>query len=74
MQRPYRVMVWGPGRLGSICIWETWQSPAFEFVGVRAYSAAKHGIDVGDLLGLPPFGPTLHWMNDLRDGVVRSAS
>jgi 2,4-diaminopentanoate dehydrogenase len=56
MRRPYRIIVWGPGHLGSICIWETLQSPAFELVGVRTYSAAKDGVDVGDLLGIGAIG------------------
>jgi len=56
VRRPYRIIVWGPGHLGSICIWETLQSPAFELVGVRAYSAAKDGVDVGDLIGIGAIG------------------
>ena len=55
---PYRVMVWGPGGMGAVAIWEMSQTKAFELVGVRAYSAAKHGQDVGELLGLPAMGVT----------------
>lgn len=56
MRKPYRVMVWGPGGLGSVAMWELLQSPAFELVGVRCYGDSKHGVDVGDLLGIAPVG------------------
>jgi hypothetical protein len=56
MRAPYKVIVWGPGGMGLIAIWEILQSKAFELVGVRAYSAAKHGVDVGALLGIAPVG------------------
>lgn len=56
MRKPYRLMVWGPGRMGKMCIWEITQSPAFELVGVRAYSDSKHGVDAGELIGIEPLG------------------
>ena len=56
MRKPYKVIVWGPGGMGLVAIWEILQSRAFELVGVRAYSEAKHGTDVGDLLGIAPVG------------------
>jgi 4-hydroxy-tetrahydrodipicolinate reductase len=56
MREPYKVMVWGPGGLGTVAIWEILQSPAFSLVGVRAYSEDKHGKDVGDLFGIRPTG------------------
>ena len=56
MREPYRVMVWGPGGMGAICIWEVLQSPAFKLVGVRAYGESKHGVDIGTLLGIDPIG------------------
>ena len=56
MRKPYRVMVWGPGGLGSVCIWEVLQSKAFKLVGVRCYGESKNGVDVGTLLGMPPVG------------------
>lgn len=59
MSAPYRIMVWGPGRMGSLCIWEISHSPAFELVGVRAYSESKCGVDAGDLVGIAPMGITL---------------
>jgi 4-hydroxy-tetrahydrodipicolinate reductase len=54
MQNAYQVMVWGPGKMGSVAIWEVLQSPAFELTGVRVYSEHKNGKDVGELLGIEP--------------------
>jgi 2,4-diaminopentanoate dehydrogenase len=56
MSRPYRVVVWDPGGLGSVAIWELHRLPEFELAGVRAYTSAKHGTDAGDLLGIGPVG------------------
>ena len=56
MTQRLKVMVWGPGKLGSIAIWEILQNPGFELVGVGAYSDRKHGADVGALLGLSDIG------------------
>lgn len=54
--QPFRVMVWGPGRLGAICVREIALNPALELVGVRAYSASKHGVDIGELLDIGALG------------------
>lgn len=59
MRAPYKLMVWGPGRMGRMCIWEITQSKAFELVGVRAYSQAKNGVDAGTLIGIEPLGVAL---------------
>lgn len=56
MREPYKVIVWGPGRMGGISIWEVVNSPAFELVGVRVYSERKNGVDAGDLAGIEPTG------------------
>lgn len=56
MRKPYRVIVWGPGGLGAVGLWEILQSPAFELAGVRVYSEAKNGIDAGILIGVDPVG------------------
>jgi 2,4-diaminopentanoate dehydrogenase len=53
---PYRVMVYGPGGLGTVALYETNRLPEFKLVGVRAYSEKKNGVDAGELLGLAPFG------------------
>jgi 2,4-diaminopentanoate dehydrogenase len=56
MRDPYRVIVWGPGRLGAICIREITLSAALVLVGVRAYSEAKNGVDAGELLDIGAIG------------------
>jgi 4-hydroxy-tetrahydrodipicolinate reductase len=53
---PVRVIVWGPGGLGAVALWETTRLPEFELVGCRAYSEAKVGKDVGELIGVDPTG------------------
>jgi 4-hydroxy-tetrahydrodipicolinate reductase len=56
MAKPLRVIVWGPGGLGSICIRESQLLDEFELVGVYAYSEAKNGVDAGTLIGVGPVG------------------
>jgi len=56
MRDPYKVIVWGPGRMGGISIWEVVNSPAFELVGVRTYSESKNGVDAGELVGIESTG------------------
>ena len=56
---PYKVIVWGPGNMGQIAIYEIIQSPAFELVGVYCYSATKKGKDAGELIGLEKTGVTI---------------
>jgi 4-hydroxy-tetrahydrodipicolinate reductase len=57
-EKPFRVIVWGPGRLGAICIREISLNPALELAGVRAYSESKNGVDAGELIGIGPLGIT----------------
>lgn len=59
MRQPYKLMVWGPGRMGKLCIWEATHTSAFELVGVRTYSESKHGVDAGELIGIGPIGVKL---------------
>ena len=47
-----RVLVWGPGGLGNICIREVVRLPEFELSGVLAYAANKNAADAGTLAGL----------------------
>jgi 4-hydroxy-tetrahydrodipicolinate reductase len=56
---PYRVVVFGPGKMGSVAIWELSRRPEFELVGVRGYSAEKAGRDPGELIGVDPVGVTI---------------
>lgn len=57
-EKPYRVVVWGPGGLGKVCIREIAERPEFELVGVLAYSEDKIGVDAGELAGIGPLGVT----------------
>lgn len=56
MSKPMRVVVWGPGGLGMVCIREISMLKEFELAGVRAYSDSKHGMDAGTLIGIDPIG------------------
>jgi hypothetical protein len=53
---PYRIILWGPGALGQACIREILERPEFKLVGALAYSEAKNGKDVGELIGRGPLG------------------
>ena len=55
-KKPYKVIVWGPGYMGSAVIKELLTRPEFELVGVLAYSDSKNGIDAGEMLGIDPIG------------------
>ena len=56
MRAPYRVAVWGPGDVGSICLREAIRLPELEIVGALVYSDAKAGEDIGTLAGAGPIG------------------
>jgi 2,4-diaminopentanoate dehydrogenase len=56
MSKPMRVLVWGPGGLGSVAIREMSMLSEFQLVGVRCYSESKHGVDAGTLIGMKPLG------------------
>lgn len=68
---PYRVIVWGPGTVGSACLRELLASPGFEVVGVLGYSSEKEGKDIGELLGMPPAGVCV---TTDQDSIVRQAA
>lgn len=53
---PYRVIIWGPGGVGQACIKQLIGRSDCEVVGVLGYSPAKDGVDIGELVGLPPHG------------------
>jgi len=54
--QPLKIVVWGPGGIGSILIRELAVKPEFELVGVYAYSPDKNGVDAGELAGIEPLG------------------
>jgi 2,4-diaminopentanoate dehydrogenase len=56
MRGPYRVAIWGPGDVGSICVREAVRLPELEVVGAYVYSAHKDGVDIGTLAGIDPIG------------------
>ena len=55
-KQPVKVIVWGPGTVGSACLRQLLRSPGYELVGVLAYDPNKHGRDVGALVGGSPIG------------------
>jgi len=56
MREPYRVAIWGPGDVGSICVREAARLPEFGVAGAFVYSESKDGVDVGVLAGIQPLG------------------
>jgi hypothetical protein len=55
-QKPYRIIVWGPGYTGRQVLREVLKRPEFEVVGCLAYSPEKDGVDIGTLAELEPVG------------------
>lgn len=55
-QPPYKVVVWGPGGIGKVCMRYVIDRPEFELVGVLCYSESKVGQDAGTMLGRDPIG------------------
>jgi 2,4-diaminopentanoate dehydrogenase len=51
-----RIIVWGPGGLGGVAVWEVARLEALDLVGVRAFSPDKVGKDAGELVGIAPLG------------------
>jgi len=62
------VVLFGPGGLGTVAIWELSRLDEFELVGVRAYSEAKDGRDAGELIGIDPLG--VRATTDLEDALA----
>jgi 4-hydroxy-tetrahydrodipicolinate reductase len=58
MKDSYKVIVWGPGHIGAAALKQALLRPEFDVVGVKVYSEHKHGVDIGELVGLPPVGVT----------------
>lgn len=52
----YRIIQWGTGNVGMHALRIITERPDFELAGVRVYSAAKVGVDAGELLGSAPMG------------------
>ena len=54
----HKVICWGTGYTGKMVIREVLDHPEFELVGVIVNDPAKHGKDIGELLGGDPVGIT----------------
>ena len=55
-ERPYKVVVWGPGYTGAQALREIARRPELELVGCLAYSEAKVGQDAMEFVGEPASG------------------
>jgi len=55
-KEPYRIIIWGPGVMGSALIREIATRPEFQIVAALCYSADKAGRDVGEIAGSEPIG------------------
>lgn len=55
-QEPYRIVIWGPGVMGSALVREIARRPEYQIVGALCYSADKDGRDVGEITGIGPIG------------------
>lgn len=62
-----RVIQWATGVTGMMALRHVSSRPDLELVGVRVYDAAKAGVDVGTLCGLPIAGVTA---TDDRDALI----
>jgi hypothetical protein len=52
----HRVLVWGSGFVGKLVIRELLDHPRFALAGVLVHDEEKHGVDVGELVGVAPTG------------------
>lgn len=52
----YRVIQWATGGVGKAAIEAVLDHPQLELVGCWVHSEAKHGMDVGDIIGTGPIG------------------
>lgn len=53
---PTKVIQWGAGYAGAQALRCLINNPAHEVVGVKCFTAAKEGHDVGEIAGLAPTG------------------
>lgn len=56
--RPYRVVQWATGNIGSRALRAVLESPDLSLAGVYVTTAEKAGLDAGELCGLAPVGVT----------------
>ncbi len=55
-QRPYRVVQWATGNIGTRALRTVIEHPKLSLVGVFVYGADKLGLDAGELCGTSPTG------------------
>jgi len=55
----YKVIVWGPGKMGSYAMHHFINSKEFELVGVRGFFETEVNVDAGTFLGIDPVGVTM---------------
>ena len=55
----YKVIVWGPGKMGSYAMHYFINSKEFELVGVRGYFEQEINVGAGTFLGSTPIGVTM---------------
>ena len=55
-ERPIRVVQWATGGVGKAAIEGVLSHPDLELVGCWVHSDTKHGVDVGEILGIDPIG------------------
>lgn len=53
---PYRIIIWGPGVMGSALIRQIVTRPEYQVVGALCYSKDKEGKDIGEIAGIGPIG------------------
>ena len=68
---PHRIILWGTGFVGTMVLAEILDNPAWDLAGVIVNDPAKHGRDVGDLVGRPATG--LVASTDATDVLSRDA-
>ena len=56
MKSRRRVIVWGPGEVGTAAIAGVLADDRLELVGVKVFSPGKEGRDAGELAGVGPCG------------------
>jgi 2,4-diaminopentanoate dehydrogenase len=55
-KKPYRVVQWATGNVGSRALRQALEHPDLQVVGAWVHSASKVGKDVGELAGVAPIG------------------
>ncbi len=57
-ENPYRIVIWGPGEVGGAVTRAAVADSGFKVVGAKVHHDAKHGRDIGELVGIDAIGVT----------------